>query len=44
MNRILEAPIWQISEARIHEAREVQTPQKAAKWMHEIMGKDNIEK
>ena len=44
MNKILEAPIWQISEARIHEAREVQTPQKAAKWMQEIMGKDNIDK
>ena len=26
MNRILEASIWQISEARIHKAREGQTP------------------
>ena len=28
MNKILSAPIWQISEARIHEAKEIQTPQK----------------
>ena len=31
MDEILGTPIWQISEARIHEAREVQTPQKAIK-------------
>ena len=36
--------IWQISKARIHGAREVQTPQKAAKWIQEIMDRDSIDK
>ena len=29
MNETLRAQIWQISDARIHEAEEIQTPQKA---------------
>ena len=37
MDELLRAPIWQISEARIHEAKEVQSPQKTRKWIREIM-------
>ena len=37
-------PIWQISEARIHKAGEVQTPQKAVKWIQETMEGDNIDR
>ena len=37
MDEVLRAPIWQISEARIHKAREAQTPQKAIKWIQEVM-------
>ena len=44
MDEILGTPIWQISEARIHRAREVRTPQKAAKWIQEIMEGDSIDK
>ena len=31
MDKILGTPIWQISEARIHESREAQTPKKSHK-------------
>ena len=44
MDEMLRAPIWQISEARIHEAREAQTPQKAIKWIQEIMKGDSIDR
>ena len=33
MDGILGTTIWQISEARIHRAGEVQTPQQAAKLL-----------
>ena len=44
MDEILGTPIWQISEARIHESREVQAPQKAIEWIQEIMEGDDIGK
>ena len=44
MDEILRAPIWQISEARVHEAKEVQTPQKAIKWIQEIMEGESTDK
>ena len=44
MDEILGTPIWQISEARTHKSREVQTPQKAIKWIQEIMGGDDADR
>ena len=44
MVKILGTPIWQISEARIHRSGEVQTPQKAIKWIQEIMDGHDIGK
>ena len=44
MDEILRTPIWQIGDARIHEAREVQIPQKAREWIREIMKGDSIDK
>ena len=44
MDKILRTPIWQISEARTHESREVQAPKKAIKWIHEIMDWDDVDK
>ena len=44
MDEILGAPIWQISEARIHKAREAQAAQKAIKWIQEIMDRDDVDK
>ena len=44
MDGILGTTIWQISEARIHRAREVQTPLKAAKWIQQFRGGDSIDK
>ena len=44
MDGILGTPIWQISEARIHKAREAQAAQKAIKWIQEIMDEDDVDK
>ena len=44
MNEILETPIWQISEARIHRAWEVRTSQKETKWIQESMEGDSTDR
>ena len=44
MNGILRAPMWHISDARIHEAGRIRTPQGAIKWIQAVIQGDEIDR
>ena len=44
MNEILSASIRQISEARIHAAKDIQTSPKAIEWIQAVTKGDSIDK